>query len=112
MISLEQYAIAKDRCCLGYFGPDVSILRELVAARPTIEQLLPGIKVYISCRADFIKKLSTHMMIPSNELKAHRHDFAYFAEIRSDGFRSPVQQILDGIRSVKIPVQKLDRVRR
>lgn len=110
MISLEQYSIAKNHCCIGYFGPDVSILQELVAARPTIEELLPGIKVYISCRPDYAKNIGIiDVIIPSTELKARKHDFAYFAEIRSDGYESPVQQLLDGIQRDKKPIQKLGR---
>ncbi len=103
MLSLEEYAIAKDQCCIGYFGPDKKIMRELIAARPVIERLLPGIKVYVSCRAEYIDP-SAEMMIASTDLKVRRHDFAYFLEIRSDGFASPVKKLLEGIQLSKISV--------
>jgi hypothetical protein len=113
MISLQKYATAKDHCCIGYFGPDKSILRELITARPTIETILPGIKVYIACRAEFINLVpNLDMMIPSNELKSRIHDFAYFTEIRADGSMSPVKQLLDGIRSEKMELQKMVLVSR
>lgn len=109
MIPLEKYAVAKDHCCIGYFGPDLDILQELVAARPVIEHMLPGMKVYISCRPDFIAKFTGHeRMIPSTELKSQRQCFGFFQEIRHNGRVSPVQELLSGIQSAKECVQKLD----
>lgn len=102
MIELQKYASIRNNCCIGYFGPDWGIVKELVDARPVIERVLAGMTVYISCRPDFVEKLSGYNnVIPSNELKSYRNKFGYFDEIRSNTITSPVQDLLKGLHSDK-----------
>lgn len=96
MIPLPEYAKIKDNYCVAYMGHSKEYLVQLKLARPFIESELPGTKVYICCRDEYMYLLSgQERILPRSELQERRSGFAYVRELLCDMASNPVEQLLN-----------------
>ena len=80
-----QYVKVKDRYCIHYVGPKDEYIDQLLQIRQAIEEDLPGIQVYLCCRAEL------------SHLKERGHLF-----LESENYKDEVAYVryLDGDRAV------------
>lgn len=111
MIEFPKYAKIKDCYCVCYFGPNNEYLLQLKLLQTTVEEQLPGLKLFFGCRDD-----KTHIfqdcerVLKVSELKMRRYDFAYIRELRTDGIIHPVEEFLNeaGIKNYKVKTKVHD----
>jgi hypothetical protein len=92
-VSLPVYAKIKDNYCISYYGNNREYLLQLKVLRPIMESMLPGIKVYISCKEESIYLLKGEdRVIPRNQLQ--KDDFAYVRELVCNMECHPVEELM------------------
>lgn len=95
MIPLPEYAKIKDNYCVAYFGHSKDYIIQMRLVRPLIERELPGTKVFICCRDEFMYLLGgQERVLPRSELQSSRSKFAYVRELLCDMQSNPVDQLL------------------
>ena len=96
MIAFEEYVKIKNNYCICYFGYCNEYLVLLEILRPYIEAAFPGMNFYISCKDDCLSFLSDHTkVLPISELKIRKKEFAHIKELKNDGKKHPIQDILE-----------------
>ena len=75
---LTKYIQIKDNYCIAYLGSNQNILDELVQQREKLENLYPGLRIYI-CFQDGLKHSVNQFLIPLSKLDKSK--FAYIREI-------------------------------
>lgn len=104
MIAFEEYVKIKNNYCICYFGYCNEYLVLLELLRPCIESTFPGMNFYISCKDDCLSFLSDHTkVLPISELKIRKKEFAHIKELKNDGKKHPVQDILEQ-SNIKLPI--------
>ena len=90
-IDYNHYLKVKDNYCVCYYGVFNEFILQLIYLRPAIEQELPGIQLYISCK-DELNYQDSDRIVPQSKLDKHR--FAYIKSLQFDNISHPVESFL------------------
>jgi hypothetical protein len=95
MIALPDYAKVKDNYCIAYFGHSKEYIVQLRLLRPIMETSFPGIKVYLSCKDQYMYLLKNEERIVSEtDLLKNKKQYAYIREITCDMTKHPIEQFM------------------
>lgn len=95
-LAFPQFTKIKNRYCIAYFGPCLEYVLQLLYLRPAIEKELPGIEVYIACRADCKRLVENQPRIfLGNEVHENIRQIAVLREIRCDLKSHPILNLIE-----------------
>lgn len=93
MMTLPEYAAAKDSYCVCYYGHCDEYVILLTLLRPVLERHFPGLRLSVGCRDD--KKHLYDGVVSMSEIRADRRRFSHVRELTYDGRSHPVESLLD-----------------
>lgn len=105
--AFPQYVNIKDNYCCCYLGYNTEYIVQMNLLRRSIEKQLPGLKMFISCRDEFLYLLEGNdQIIPSSMIEAHKSNFAYIREITYKHLH-PIQHLMEESDLKITPIQCL-----
>ena len=94
-IPLPQYAEIKDNYCIAYYGDNREYIVQLKILRPAMEKTFPGIKVYLSCKNNYMYLLKDEQrIIQFEELDKNRNLFGYIRTIKNENNTHPIENFM------------------
>jgi hypothetical protein len=94
-VPLPQYAEIKDNYCIAYYGDNREYIVQLKILRPTMEKTFPGIKVYLSCKNNYMYLLKGEQrIIQFEELDKNRNLFGYIRTIKDENNTHPIENFM------------------
>lgn len=82
---LPKYAKIKNNYCVGYYGTDNYLLRQLLQVKKKVEQTFPGLNLYIVCEDEKISLFDNEINIyPKSKLQEILKNVAFYRVLKKE----------------------------